>query len=163
LKEWPETLDYMQRSLAAWQRLVRGNPAVDRFKIQMGDAWYEVGMAQLELNRPDDALESFSQARDIKRALLDGKPENYAYRSALGAALENVASTLHRLARDEEARTTYQQAIDQQRQAFDSHPTNVDFRRLLAHHYLGLAEVERTVNQPDAAKKAEAEAAAVNP
>lgn len=66
----PGAAEHCRQALAIWQRLVESGSAGDR--LELAEAWYDLGQAQLGLEQAQPALDSYRQSLAVLKQLPGG-------------------------------------------------------------------------------------------
>src|SRR5262249_9577658 len=100
-----------------------------------------------KLDRKDDMLHSYREARDLGRRLVKSLPDRVDYRNLLGMTLNNLGHEEGLLHHDGEGLAALREAVKHNRFAFTQQPGNDLYRRVLYTTYVFLAELHQKAGQ----------------
>ncbi|HEY7428913.1 MAG TPA: protein kinase [Gemmataceae bacterium] len=100
-----------------------------------------------KLNRKDDMLRSYREARDLGRRLVKSLPDRLDYRNLLGMTLNNLGHEEGLLQHEGEGLAALREAVEHNRLAYTRRPRNDLYRRVLYTTYVFLAELHRSAGR----------------
>src|SRR5262249_57195857 len=94
-----------------YEKLVRDNPSVTRYQSDLAINCLNLGVLQKAAGRPDDALASYKQAREIWDGLARRSPTVVEFRANLARLDGNIGVIQAQLDRDAEAEASFRRPL----------------------------------------------------
>jgi tetratricopeptide (TPR) repeat protein/predicted Ser/Thr protein kinase len=114
-----------------------------RFRRDLAASDHNIGRSLNDLGRPEEALDVFRKALELREALRSEPDSPAGDWSACAGTWHRLGETLERLGRDDEAASAYRKAIDHQSTACAREPGSAKFARYLDGHREHLARLEQ--------------------
>jgi tetratricopeptide (TPR) repeat protein len=150
---------YCRQANATLLALTTSFPGIPRYCRELANSYISLGNVQARLNQPDEAQQSFEQARahldDLQDRFPEIVPREAGYHSLRGITLGGLGYLALQRGATEEASHLVQQAVDAQRVAAQIEPQNPEYHRRLQQHYVFLAQILRQLGQGERAREIE--------
>jgi tetratricopeptide (TPR) repeat protein len=145
--QFSKAVEAYEAAANANKELSARNPRAAEPVHRRAQCLFDRAVLLAKLNRKDDMLRAYRQARDLGRLLVKSLPNRLEYRNLLGMTLNNLGHEEWLLHHESEGLDALLEAIKHNRFAFARQPRNDLYRRVLYTTYVFLADLHRSAGR----------------
>ncbi|HEY7152359.1 MAG TPA: serine/threonine-protein kinase [Gemmataceae bacterium] len=145
--QFSKAVEAYEAAANANKELSARNPRAAEPVHRRAQCLFDGAVLLAKLNRKDDMLRAYRQARDLGRLLVKSLPNRLEYRNLLGMTLNNLGHEEWLLHHESEGLDALLEAIKHNRFAFARQPRNDLYRRVLYTTYVFLADLHRSAGR----------------
>ena len=148
-EQFAKALEAFQEAGRVQKELAVKDPQSAETQYRLAGCSFNIGIVQAKLERKNESIQAYQDARDLLRRLIGANPDNLDYRNLLGLTLNNLGHELWLTKHPDDALTSLREGVEHNRLVFSRSPRSLYYRRVLNTNYVFQADLFRGTGRRD--------------